>query len=505
MIEFACPNCGQTLRVQDAAAGTSGRCKRCSVALKVPDNPDPSAEPVEPEQRSAQNVLHNLFQKPRYAVAAVGLVVSGFGIICLMIGVSFFALVVTTVGIVAVVSGLSVEIWPIVALVSANLRLCFERLKERSVKLAEEREHRLAMAPEKKKRTEEVAFQIPADVELIQPVDPLQKPERVPCRYCGESIPAGAIKCRFCNEFLDGRLAVETATSTIIPSESDSDGKQLEERVRCPRCGSTDLAANSKGFGLGKAAAGGCLLGPLGLLGGVIGSRKIKITCLKCGHRFAPGQGRHTRLATKFPETKKREQGRNGASERSGLTGGGCLKGCFVIVVAFFGLTILVAILVPHPPQTAAPTPKPAGPAAVEAPATAEQEKPPAQEAKESAPAQEKLAPYKYHKRGKDESGDVMDLYFFSGKFDQGQLKQFCEQERLTFGKSRSKTNFYYITFFDSQKNAAFPTNPFTGGFADEKNLKHIRATYGYNFVNGWSELTIYNPNAWTGKGLVIE
>lgn len=98
-----------------------------------------------------------------------------------------------------------------------------------------------------------------------------------------------------------------------------------------------------------------------------------------------------------------------------------------------------------------------------------------------------------------------MDLYFFSGKFDQGQLKQFCEQERLTFGKSRSKTNFYYITFFDSQKNAAFPTNPFTGGFADEKNLKHIRATYGYNFVNGWSELTIYNPNAWTGKGLVIE
>ena len=41
-----------------------------------------------------------------------------------------------------------------------------------------------------------------------------------------------------------------------------------------------------KGFGLGKAAAGGLLLGPIGLLGGVIGSGKIIVTCLKCGHKW---------------------------------------------------------------------------------------------------------------------------------------------------------------------------------------------------------------------------
>jgi tellurium resistance protein TerD len=51
------------------------------------------------------------------------------------------------------------------------------------------------------------------------------------------------------------------------------------------------LAANKKGFGLGKAAAGGILLGPVGLLGGLIGGKKIYITCLKCGNVFEPGQG----------------------------------------------------------------------------------------------------------------------------------------------------------------------------------------------------------------------
>lgn len=70
--------------------------------------------------------------------------------------------------------------------------------------------------------------------------------------------------------------------ASLSPREVD------DSPVRCPVCGSTQIAAAKKGFGVGKAAAGGLLLGPVGLLGGFIGSRKIKITCLKCGHEWRP-------------------------------------------------------------------------------------------------------------------------------------------------------------------------------------------------------------------------
>ncbi len=63
-----------------------------------------------------------------------------------------------------------------------------------------------------------------------------------------------------------------------------------DDRLTCPSCGSDQLTANKKGFSLKRAAAGGVLLGPVGLLGGLIGGRKIVITCLNCGHEWKPGE-----------------------------------------------------------------------------------------------------------------------------------------------------------------------------------------------------------------------
>jgi hypothetical protein len=72
-------------------------------------------------------------------------------------------------------------------------------------------------------------------------------------------------------------------------SERDELRRRLADApIQCPKCGSKQLTANKKGFGLGKAVTGAVAAGPVGLLGGFVGSRKVKITCLKCGHSWSP-------------------------------------------------------------------------------------------------------------------------------------------------------------------------------------------------------------------------
>ncbi len=64
-----------------------------------------------------------------------------------------------------------------------------------------------------------------------------------------------------------------------------------ESQLKCPKCRSSDnLSANKHGFGLGKAIIGGAFTGPVGLLAGFLGSGKVKITCLKCGHAWNAGK-----------------------------------------------------------------------------------------------------------------------------------------------------------------------------------------------------------------------
>ena len=57
----------------------------------------------------------------------------------------------------------------------------------------------------------------------------------------------------------------------------------------CPSCGERVgwkcTGESSKGFSVGKAAAGGLLLGPIGLVGGALGKKKKTYYCQKCGFR----------------------------------------------------------------------------------------------------------------------------------------------------------------------------------------------------------------------------
>jgi hypothetical protein len=64
----------------------------------------------------------------------------------------------------------------------------------------------------------------------------------------------------------------------------------MENLVRCPKCKSTQITANKKGFSVGKAAAGVLLTGGVGVVAGAIGSNSVKVTCLSCGNSWSPSE-----------------------------------------------------------------------------------------------------------------------------------------------------------------------------------------------------------------------
>ncbi len=59
--------------------------------------------------------------------------------------------------------------------------------------------------------------------------------------------------------------------------------------VCCPKCWSTQFSSDRKGYGWVKGLTLGVATGGLGLLGGFHGSRKVLLTCLKCGHQWRAG------------------------------------------------------------------------------------------------------------------------------------------------------------------------------------------------------------------------
>ncbi|MEH7013516.1 TerD family protein [Neobacillus niacini] len=75
-------------------------------------------------------------------------------------------------------------------------------------------------------------------------------------------------------------------TQTSAPNTNRTYG----DDIYCPRCNSSNIRTGQKGFGLGKAAIGGLILGPVGLLGGFIGKNQLKFTCNNCSNNWSPNQ-----------------------------------------------------------------------------------------------------------------------------------------------------------------------------------------------------------------------
>jgi len=98
--------------------------------------------------------------------------------------------------------------------------------------------------------------------------------------------------------------------------------------ISCPKCGSTQISANKNGFSGKKALLGDIIAGPVGLLAGTFGSSKVVITCLACGHRFKPGDGRVSSNPSSYNTTQTDSPI---SKTQPGKSKG---HGCLVIIIA---------------------------------------------------------------------------------------------------------------------------------------------------------------------------
>lgn len=112
------------------------------------------------------------------------------------------------------------------------------------------------------------------------------------CGNCGASIEVKFIKkTEEYNKKLDKsydkeNIRIQQESLKIQQKQLIEQKKQFKSMAKCPRCGSTSLSGNKKGFGIGKAVIGASTLGPFGLVMGNIGAQKVRVTCLNCGKKF---------------------------------------------------------------------------------------------------------------------------------------------------------------------------------------------------------------------------
>lgn len=89
------------------------------------------------------------------------------------------------------------------------------------------------------------------------------------------------------SSLINNRVFKDSKRDEIVKAlNSGNFTTKSDSKISCPRCGSSQITTKNKGFGLGKAIVGGLLLGPVGLLGGAIGSNKTLVVCLKCGKEW---------------------------------------------------------------------------------------------------------------------------------------------------------------------------------------------------------------------------
>lgn len=142
------------------------------------------------------------------------------------------------------------------------------------------------------------------------------------CTKCGGRLPDNSNFCTSCGAKID--YAVETASQNVMTKDQMEmqiqmqqlkmqqqqmnmqaeqlrlQQEQFKAMVRCPKCGSTSISSNKKGYGVVKGGLGavvGTAIAPgigtaIGAGFGNKGSKNILCTCMNCGYRFKPGKAK---------------------------------------------------------------------------------------------------------------------------------------------------------------------------------------------------------------------
>lgn len=118
-------------------------------------------------------------------------------------------------------------------------------------------------------------------------------------RYAREKGLDPSVAKSVVDSFMDTKTFSQKMAAGQSLMQSSTKRGQAKQRIAenkangvacCPKCGSTSLSAHKKGFGVGKAVVGVALTGGIGLAAGNIGAKKVRITCLNCGHQFWAGK-----------------------------------------------------------------------------------------------------------------------------------------------------------------------------------------------------------------------
>ena len=88
-----------------------------------------------------------------------------------------------------------------------------------------------------------------------------------------------------------GHPLTPTDREALEKRGSNANRRGSAAKVTCPQCGSDQITAQKRGYKVGRSLAASMTVLPVVGLGlGLIGRKKIQVTCINCGNSWMAGK-----------------------------------------------------------------------------------------------------------------------------------------------------------------------------------------------------------------------